>query len=179
MDKKDFYFLGKITKTSGYKGSLVFFFDVDDIDRYTDLEAVFININDELVPFAIKNISFKSAKSAIVQLEDVTDEDAASALIGFELYLPISFLPPLDGKNFYYHEVIGFKVIDENIGELGSVKEILDQSSQAILVIGQNEKEILVPITDDIIQSVDRKNKIIRVITPTGLVDIYLKSSEN
>lgn len=174
MEKKDFYFLGKITKTSGYNGSLVFFFDVDDIDRYADLEAVFINMHDELVPFAISKINFKSVKSAIVQLEDITDEESATALIGFELYLPLSYLPKLEGKKFYYHEVIGFKVIDKTMGELGTIKEILDQSSQAILVIEHDNKEILVPITDDIIKAVDRKKNIIQVITPTGLVDIYL-----
>ena len=175
MEKKDFYFLGKITKTSGYKGDLMFFFDVDDIDRYADLEAVFINMHDELVPFAIKNISFKSGKSAIVQMEDITDEESAIALIGQELYLPLSFLLKLEENLFYYHEVIGFSVVDENIGQLGTVKQILDQSSQAILVIEHNNgKEILVPITDDIIKSVDRKNKVIQVITPSGLVDIYL-----
>lgn len=174
MEKKDFYFLGKITKTSGYKGNLVFFFDVDDIERYTGLEAVFINMNDELVPFVIKSISFKSGKNAIVQLEDITDEESALALIGNELYLPLSFLPRLEGNRFYFHEVIGFRVVDKNFGELGTIRQILDQSSQAILVIEQNEKEILVPITDDIIKSVDRKNKVIRVITPPGLIDIYL-----
>ena len=174
MDKKDFYFLGKITKTSGYKGSLVFFFDVDDVGKYTDLNAVFIEMHNELVPFAIKTLSIKSAKSAIVQLEDITDEESATALVGFELYLPLSFLPKLEGNKFYYHEVIGFKVLDKNIGEIGTVKEIIDQSSQAILVVNQNDKEILIPITDEIIQLVDRIKKTIEVITPKGLVDIYL-----
>ena len=153
----------------------MFFFDVDDIEKYTNLEAVFINMQDELVPFAIKHINLKSGKSAIVQLEDITDEESAIALIGQELYLPLSFLPKLEGNRFYYHEVIGFKVLDENMGKLGTVKEILDQGSQAILVIvHKSEKEILVPIIDDIIKLVDRKNKLIQVITPTGLVNIYL-----
>jgi len=174
MEKKDFYFLGKITKTSGYKGSLMFFFDVDDIDSYKDLEAVFISINDELIPFAIKNISFKSAKSAIVQIEDITYEESALVLVGNELYLPLSFLPKLEGNKFYYHEVIGFKVNDNNLGELGTVKEILDQGSQAILVVEKNDKEILIPITDEIIQLVDRKKQIVEVVTPGGLVDIYI-----
>lgn len=174
MEKKDFYFLGKITKTSGYKGSLVFFFDVDNTNNYTDLEAVFVDMNDELVPFAIQKISFKSAKSAIVQLEDISDEESAVALVGYELYLPLSYLPKLEGNKFYYHEVIGFKVIDVNAGELGKVKEVLDQSSQAILVIEHDTKEILIPITDDIITIVDRKIKTIKVNTPPGLIDIYL-----
>ncbi len=174
MEKKDFYFLGKITKTSGYSGNLVFFFDVDDTDVYADLEAVFININDELIPFAIQELKIKSHNSTIAKLVDVPGEEEALALVGSELYLPNSFLPPLTGNRFYYHEVIGFTVLDLNLGNLGKVDYIIDQSSQAILVILKNDKEILIPITDEIIKKVDRKNKTIEVETPDGLVDIYL-----
>jgi 16S rRNA processing protein RimM len=174
MDKKDFYFLGKITKTSGYSGNLVFFFDVDDINQYNDLEAVFVDINNELIPFAISELKIKSHNSAIVKLEDVSDEEEAIALIGSELYLPVSYLPPLSGKRFYFHEVTGFAVLDQNLGNLGKVDRIMDQSSQAILVINKDDKEILIPISDEIIKKVDRKNKTIEVETPEGLVDIYL-----
>ena len=174
MEKKDFYFLGKITKTSGYTGNLVFFFDVDNIDKYADLEALFIDVNEELIPFAIKNLKLKSHNSAIATLEDITTEEEAMALIGYDLYLPISFLPPLKGNKFYFHEVIGFKIIDANLGDLGTIDRIIDQSSQAILVVLKNDKEILIPISDEIIKKVDRKNKTIEVETPDGLVDIYL-----
>jgi len=91
MDKKDFYFLGKITKISGYKGYLIFFFDVDDPSQYAFLEAVFIDLNEELIPFVIKSIQFTKGKNALVQLEDVSDEISARALVGTELYLPLSF----------------------------------------------------------------------------------------
>ncbi len=142
MDKKDFYFLGKITKTSGYTGNLVFFFDVDDIDQYANLEAVFIDVNEELIPFAIKDLKLKSHNSAIAILQDITSEEEALALVGDELYLPVSFLPPLTGNKFYYHEVIGFKAIDANLGDLGIIDRIIDQSSQVILVVLQKDKEI-------------------------------------
>jgi 16S rRNA processing protein RimM len=174
MDKQDFYFLGKITKTSGYKGNLVFFFDVDDIDRYIDLKAVFIELNAELIPFAINSIVFKSGKTAMVQLEDIHDEESGAALIGSDVYLPLSYLPELKGNQFYFHEVIGFSVIDKKLGNLGKIKEIMDQSSQALLIIDHKGKEILIPITDEIITRVDRTQEIIYVNTPEGLIDIYL-----
>lgn len=175
MDKKDFYFLGKITKTSGYKGNLVFFFDVDNIQRYTGLEAVFIDISDELVPFAIKELTIKNSSTAIASLEDISDEDQANALVGYDLYLPLSFLPPLTGKKFYYHEVTGFSVVDKNVGMVGNIQSIFDQAGQAIfIIINKDGKEILVPATDEIIQLVDRKNKTISINAPDGLIDIYL-----
>jgi 16S rRNA processing protein RimM len=174
MDKKDFYFLGKITKTSGYQGNLVFFFDVDDISHYSDLKAVFVEINNDLIPFAIKELQLKSNHSAFVTMEDVTSEDQAKQLVGYDLYLPMSFLPPLTGKKFYFHEITGFTVIDEVSGNIGIIVNIIDHSGNALFVIMNNGKEILIPINDEIIKKVDRTKKTIEVKAPEGLIEIYI-----
>jgi len=153
----------------------VFFFDVDDIDPYKNIDAVFVEVNDELIPFALNKLRFKSRNTAIVEMEDITTEDEAIALIGSDLYLPLSFLPELTGNKFYYHEVIGFSVFDKNRGEIGLIDRIIDQSRQAIFVVKYKNKEILIPVTDEIITKVDRKNKTVKVNTPNGLIDIYLQ----
>jgi len=174
MDKKDFYYLGKITKTSGYSGNLMFFFDVDDISRYKNLDAVFIDLHGDLVPFVIQEIRFKDGKTAFVKLEDISRIDEASALIGCELYLPLSYLPELSGKAFYYHEVIGFEVKDKKYGSLGRIDRILDQGAQPLLAVKHKKKEILIPAMDDIIINVDRPNRVMIIQVPEGLIDIYI-----
>ena len=174
MDKKDFYFLGKIIKTSGYKGNLVFFFDVDDISYYRDLTAVFVELSGELIPLAIKTIIIKNNNTAYVQLEDVNSEEEATALTGSELYLPLTYLPPLTGNKFYYHEIMGFEVIDKSSGFIGHVESVIDQGPQDILIIAFKGKEILLPVSDEIIESVDREAKRLNVNAPEGLLDIYL-----
>lgn len=174
MDKKDFYFLGKIIKTSGYKGSLVFFFDVDDVDYYKNLEAVFVELNNQLVPFAIDYLQYKTGNTFYVQIEDISSIDQAKMLVGCELYLPLAFLPKLSGNKFYFHEVINFSVTDKNYGEIGQIAEILDQTSQVVIVIKKGEKEIMIPASDEIIIKVDRKKKNIEIDAPEGLIEIYL-----
>ncbi len=174
MNRDDFYYLGKIKKTSGYKGNLVFFFDVDDISYYKELEAVFVKINEELIPFAINSLQIKDNKSAFVKLEDIDSEDQAAVLTGQELYLPLSFLPPLSGNKFYYHEVIGFDVVDITNGNIGKIESFIEQAAQALFIIKYNEKEILIPVADNIIKKVDRTNRIIEIEAPDGLIDIYL-----
>jgi 16S rRNA processing protein RimM len=174
MDKKDFYYLGKITKTSGYSGNLMFFFDVDDIEKYKNLDAVFIDLHGELVPFVIRQIQFKDGKTAFVKLEDISKIDEATALIGCELYLPLSFLPKLTGKEFYFHEVIGFDVQDKTHGTLGKIEKVIDQGAQPLLVVKYKNKEILIPAIDEIIISIDRKNKFLTIKVPEGLIDIYI-----
>lgn len=155
-------------------GDLVFFFEVDEIDQYKDLSAVFIEISGELIPFAIQRLQFKNDRFGIVKLEDVDDNEEALALTGNELYLPLSYLPVLKGNQFYYHEVIGFMVKDIKFGNVGIIDHIIDQTSQPLFVILHKKKEILIPVADEIIKKVDRKNKVIEVETPEGLIDLYL-----
>lgn len=174
MDKKDFYYLGKIAKTSGFKGSLMFFFDVDDIAPYKALEAVFVEVGGDLIPFAIQSIKVKGSTSAYVRLEDVDSEDEAIALTGKSLYLPLSFLPPLTGDRFYYHEVIGFEVKDAQAGPIGVLESVMDQGPQDIFIIRFGEKEILLPVSEEIVLKVDRPNKTLEVKAPEGLLSIYL-----
>lgn len=174
MEKKDFYYLGKIVKTSGYKGSLVFFFDVDDIGYYQDLDAVFVELAGELIPFVIADLTIKKGNQAFVTLEDVDTEEEAVALTGSDLYLPLSYLPPLAGKKFYFHEVAGFRVVDSVHGDLGTIREVIDRTSQPFMVVRKDKNEILIPLSDDIIRKVDRENRVMEVATPEGLVGIYL-----
>jgi hypothetical protein len=79
------------------------------------------------------------------------------------------------GKQFYYHEIVGFTVVDTEKGELGAVSEVLEYPTQAILQIMHGKKEILIPILDHVIQNVDRDKKILTITAPEGLIDMYLQ----
>jgi 16S rRNA processing protein RimM len=102
-----------------------------------------------------------------------TAEDAA-VYTGREMYLPLDSLPPLKGKKFYYHEVKGFTVIDTVHGRIGTLVKVMDLPRQSLLQIAFNDKEILVPLVDEVIVKVDRKKKELHIHAPEGLIDIYL-----
>ena len=104
---------------------------------------------------------------------DIETIEDLEGLKGCTLHLPDSQLPKLEGKEFYFHEVIGFNVRDIHEGELGKVVKYYDQSHQVLLSVDHHGKEILVPVSDDIILGLDRVKKIIDVSLPAGLVDIY------
>ncbi|WP_318309328.1 ribosome maturation factor RimM [Flagellimonas crocea] len=94
-------------------------------------------------------------------------------LIGSELYLPLTILPPLKDNKFYFHEVIGFTVLYKGHRD-GVTESINNSASQDLFEIKKGDKELLIPVSDDIIKKVDRENKTIFVKTPEGLVDLYL-----
>ena len=110
----------------------------------------------------------------IKKFEDIIDEESATELINKEIFLPIDELPKLSGKKFYYHEVIGYMIHDITSGEIGLIEYINDQTSQHLFVVNKNGKEILIPINDDFILNLDRKNKIINLKLPDGLLKIYI-----
>ena len=135
----------------------MFYLDVDDPQNYLEMESVFIKLNENLVPFTIDSIQLRPKKQAVVRFHDVNETDDAELFVGSLLFLPLSNLPPLTGNKFYYHEITGFAVIDKEKGPIGFIEDVLDLQHQAIMQIRQGDKEILVPISDDIIQKVDRK----------------------
>ena len=173
------YYLGYTAKSHGKNGELVVKLNVDSPEEYQNLESVFIQLNEKdktLIPFFLSSAQVQNNGTLRIKIEDINTVDASKKLIAKSLYLPLDSLPKLTGNKFYYHDVIDFTVIDKEKGEVGKITKVLDYPTQAIFEIhNNNQKEILIPITDEIIQSVDRKNKIISVNAPEGLIDIYLE----
>ena len=174
MQKEDCFYLGKIVKKYSFKGELLVKLDTDDPSTYTKMESVFIDKNKSLIPFFIERSSLHKSTLLRVKFEDIDSEEDADKLLKSELYLPLEFLPQLTGNKFYYHEIVGFEAEDLSFGLVGIVKGVNDTTNQAILEIERNGSEILIPLIDDFIKSVDRELKKIILEVPEGLIDIYL-----
>lgn len=173
MLKEDLYYLGKITKKHGFKGNLILFAETDDQEFYKGLESVFIERDGIPVPFFFESIQPHGRNKFLVKFEDTLPEEAAR-LVGKSVLLPLDTLPELKGTDFYYHEIIGYRVNDAAKGDIGIVENINDSGVQAIFEISFGGKQILIPIVDDWITKVDRENKTISLRTPEGLIDLYL-----
>lgn len=174
MKKEDCFYLGKIVKKYSFKGEVLAKLDTDEPELYENLDAIFIDLRSNLVPFFIEHSQLHKSELLRIKFEDVDTEEDADTLLKCELYLPLDFLPELEDDKFYFHEVIGFMVEDKNFGKVGIIKSINDHTAQALFEIDRDGKEILIPMNDDFIIKVDKKKKIILVDTPQGLIDLYL-----
>ena len=174
MKREECFYLGTIVSTFSYKGEVLVKLDTDDPTAYINLELVLIEIQQNLVPFFIKHAQLQKTQLLRLQLEDVDSDQQARALLKKDLYLPLEVLPRLEGNKFYYHEVIGFTLLDANHGDIGIIEAVNDSASQVLFEAKKGDKELLIPVTDDIIVKVDRGSKTIHVNTPDGLVDLYL-----
>ncbi len=166
--------MGKVVSKYSFKGEVLVKLDTDDPEAYQNMESVLVSLGNNLVPFFIDRCRLHKSALLRIDFEESKDEAAADRLLGAELYLPLQQLPPLSGNKFYYHEVIGFTLMDNVHGDIGIIESINDSASQVLFEAKKGDKELLIPMTDDIITKVDRKSKMVHVSTPEGLVDLYL-----
>lgn len=174
MLKKECFYLGKIVSKFSFKGEVLIKLDTDEPEAYTKMESVFVDYNDNLVPFFIERSSLHKSDLLRAKFEDVDTEEDADDLMRCDIYLPLDQLPELEGDKFYFHEIIGFSAEDVNFGKIGTITGVNDGSYQALFEINHNGKEVLIPVNDDFIKKVDKKNKTILLDTPPGLIEIYL-----
>jgi len=173
----DCFELGKILKTHGLRGEVSIFLDVDYPEDYENLDLILLNIEGKLTAFEVEQVRLlpNKPKNALLKLAGIDKIEGTEAIIGETIYLPLSVLPQLGEKQFYFHEVIGFQVVDENLGKLATIENVYSFAEGSLLVMLYKGKEVLIPINDETILRVDRQNKIMQVCLPDGLLDVYLE----
>ena len=180
MTKDDCYQLGHITKTHAVSGEVVLYLDVDDAAEYADLESVLLEVKGQLVPYFIESIAIVKASRAIVAFEEVDTIEQAERLIGAGAFLPLDNLEPItDETRFYFHEIVGYQVVDAEAGELGTVRGVYAMNAQDLIAMDYQDKEVLIPINSDIVRTVDRTNQKLNVVLPEGLLAIYMEADGN
>jgi 16S rRNA processing protein RimM len=179
MGKDEFFELGTIIRPHGVKGQVVVEFDTDQPAAYKKLKAVYLQRKSvvEVKPVGVEKVQITGSEGgtrALFTLTGVATMEAAEELRGVTLVLPLRELPPMTGKNqFYYHEIVGFTVIDAVAGELGPAITVYELPQQDVLAVEHRGFEVLIPVNDAMIQAVDRTARTLHVTLPDGLLDIY------
>ena len=177
MKKEDCYFLGKITRRHGLQGNVFLKLDTDQPEMYNKLDSIFIEINGLLVPFFVAKQSWSKGDTLIISYKNST-EALVDQTIGRDVFMPLSALPKLSGNKFYYHEVIGFEIREEDGKTCGNIVSINDQTAQHYFILDLAGNEIIIPIIKDWILELNREEKYLKMQLPEGLMDVFLVPSK-
>lgn len=174
MRKEDCFYLGRIVRKHSFKGEVVIKLDTDEPELYQEMESVFVNLGNNLIPFFIQKSLLQKGNQLRVLFENIENEEDADSILKAGIYLPLNMLPKLTGKKFYFHEIIGFKVEDDKHGDIGFITGVNDTTAQPLFEVEFGDIQMLIPMLDEFIVKVDRENKTLFLKTPEGLVDMYL-----
>ncbi len=159
MNKEQCFQLGYVAKVHGLRGEVNVMLDVDYPEDYEDLKHLFVEQKGRLVPFFLEHFVLQPGNKALAKFEELNTIDQVEALVGSEVFLPLTELQELEEDQYYFHELIGFEVFDETKGLIGPVQIVYDLETQDLLVVTHQGKEVLIPIQDGIILKVDKAAK--------------------
>lgn len=175
MTIEDSFKIGTVLKTKGLKGELQMYVAFENLDMI-DFNAVFIDMAGKLVPYFVESVKYQSHNNtANLFLEDIDTIEKASRLVKKDVYLPNKLKPKKKKGDFTLADLLGFTAVDENEGELGEITHIQELPQQFIATVHYKNCEVLFPLNEEIIKSIDVVKGIVLVDLPEGLLDIYLE----
>jgi 16S rRNA processing protein RimM len=163
--------LGRIIKVNGYEGAVTVKLEKLFFEKIPPLESVFLEIEGRPVPFFISDYEYSGADVLKLKFEGYDSVEKVSEYTGCLVYLTTSV--NIESKPDEVQKLLGYSVyINDNVF-LGKIAEIIPNPGQLLLkVISPGNKQILIPLHDHFIVSIDNMNRNIVMNIPEGLTEI-------
>ncbi len=96
-------------------------------------------------------------KGLIAQLEGINDRNMAQTYVGLDIAVPRDALPALAKDEYYWCDLIGLKVVNQNQDVLGTVIEIMETGANDVVVVVGEEKYLIPLLKGSVIKKVDHE----------------------
>lgn len=164
---------GKITKAHGLKGEVKLLPHSRSVHSFDVLTKIFIEKSPSEAPLEYRILSLRFHKNtAILRLNGVETAEDAERLRGKAVYIEESELGELEEDEYYFSDLIGLMAYSESGDYLGTVEEVMERAIQSILVIKNEDKELLVPMSEPIVKEIDLEARKIVISPIKGLFEL-------
>jgi 16S rRNA processing protein RimM len=106
-----------------------------------------------------------------IELAGIADANAAEALKGGVVMVSRASLPPIQPSEFYYFQAIGCEVFLTDHTRLGTIAEVFSNGANDVLVVRGERREVLVPVIEDIVKSIDLDSRRVVIESVPGLIE--------
>ena len=166
-----FLIVGKIIKPHGIRGGLKVLPITKDPDRFKQLESIYIG--DENLPkasYTLEQVSY-TPRHLVVYLKGINNRNDAETLRDAYLYVPAEQALELPEGSFYYYELVGMSVQDQEGRTLGLVKDVVDYPAHRMFVVDIDGRDVLIPDVQDIVKKIDAQKRMIAIHVIEGLLE--------
>ena len=113
-----------------------------------------------------------AGQTVLFKFRGVDSRETAEALRGQHLMIPENEVYPLPEGSYYYFQLKGLSVYDQERGYLGILQDILETGANDVYSIKSEENgEILIPAIKEVVLRVDLEKKEMRIKLLAGLLD--------
>ena len=104
----------------------------------------------------------EQSKTIVAHIKGIDNREDSQKFIGQDIYINKEQLPELKQGEYYWHELIGFDVINKDEERLGTVDYFVETGANDVLVV-KGKKEYWIPYIEPFLVSIDSKNNKILV----------------
>lgn len=171
MTYKKHILIGRIRKVHGYQGAVTVKTDRSFTDDIPEEGWVFIEIDGKPVPFFVTGTEYAGADLVRLWFDGYDTAEKVSRFTGCNIFLTSG---KTEGKIIDgIEDLKGVKVLDIQKKSVGVIQEVIMNPGQVLLrVMSGDDKEILIPLHEDLIVQLDRGKKILVMDLPEGLTEI-------
>jgi len=157
--------IGKIVNTQGLRGDVRIYPDTDYVERFEELEYVYVEGISE--KFIIEKVRYKK-NLAIVKFKGF---DHINDVEKYKNKIVYTERVELEEGRFYVEDLLGLKIVDETRGEIGVLKDVLQNPAHDLYLIKTSAgEEVLIPVVDEFVKEIDMEEGIIHVTLIEGLI---------
>lgn len=146
--------VGKVSGVHGVKGWVKIFSYTRPAENILNYSPWYLarDVDEICKPLLESQIQ---GKKIIVRLEELTDPDEAQGWVNADILVEKSCLPELPYGEYFWHDIIGLKVLNSDDTELGVVEEMLETGANDVVVISGKERVLIPWVMDEYITEID------------------------
>lgn len=168
-----YFKIGKLAASHGLNGDIVLQHSLGKKTSLKGLETIFVEEGkDNFMPYFITSASIKNGKEVFIKIEGIDTKETARKLTPKEVWITEEDFKKFAAKSSPI-SMLGFHLINDEEEDLGEILEVIEQPHQILCSILLGGKEALIPIHDESLDKIDKKNRKVYVSLPDGLLDIY------
>lgn len=159
--------LGRIVAPFGVQGWLRVHPFGDDPEAWRKMPQWWLSADADAPAESWKARGLEAVKlhgdGVVAKLAGIDDRDASEALGSCYFGAPREALPVPEQDEYYWTDLIGLAVVNLHEQPLGRVKSLIETGANEVLVVGDGERERLLPFVEQVVKAVDVPGGIIRV----------------
>lgn len=169
---EDMLRIGVVTTTHGIRGEVKVFPTTDDPKRFKKCDEVILVTREGNLTLHVEGVKFFK-NIVIVKFKEFNNINEVEGFRKCDLMVTRENAIPLEEGEYFLCDVIGAKVInEEDDSTIGEIKQVIETGANYVFSIQTPEgKEVLFPVIDECIKSVDVEEKIVVAHVMKGLMD--------
>lgn len=160
--------IARILKSNGTDGEILINFRDIALEDLEIQEPVFIFSDGLPVPFFVSGLTKRGRDKALVRLIGINSLEDAEEIVGQAVYLPSECF----GEETYddLPSLEGWTLLDEQSRAVGEISGYEDIPGNPCIYVETNNGQIMIPLHEDLILSVDSDTQEITMSIPEGLL---------